>query len=133
MNGTADGRGAPPGIPESPVFSDIDGEDSLDEHGGDYTTRLEELMSDDEELQEDTATVGGEDEENEDEAFFYNGADSQPIGTYREQLRDVLGPDDEDDELEEREVGHSLVRAVEEKERYEAAMDDEARVRVFAR
>jgi len=50
-----------------------------------------------------------------DEAFIYDGADAQvSSASYREQLRDVLDEDGEDtdndnDELEEREVERSLV------------------------
>ena len=108
---------------ESPLLSDGEVDDVQDDdHPGDYSTRLGEVMSD----EEDFAT-GGVDDDNDDEAFFYNGVDAEPAGTYREQLRDVLGPDHEDEDTSEaQEVEHSLL--VHEKEMLEASMDDEARV-----
>lgn len=135
MNGTRHVQQASSSsIPESLTFSDIAGEDAVEEdHGGDYSTRFGELMSDDEEVQNDTGSVRGEDDEDEDEGFFYAGIDSQPSGTYREQLRDVLGPEGEDDEVDEQQVESSLIQTVQENEIYEAAMDDEARVRITTR
>lgn len=110
--------------PESPVFSDNEGEDVQDEdHLGDYSTRFDELMSDEDER----STHNAENEET-DEAFFYTGVDSEPSGTYREQLRDVLGLEHEEDSTSEQEVERSLIHDVSEKEDFEAAMDDEARV-----
>lgn len=129
MNGTQNEQHTlAPGRPESPVFSDIGGEDVQDdEHLGDYSTRLEELMSDDEDTANGSGHAGNDDED--DEAFFYSGVDSEPAGTYREQLRDVLGPEhDDDDASESPEAGHSLMQDVHEKEMFEASMDDEARV-----
>lgn len=130
MNGTRHGQQASSAsIPDSFTFSDDGGaEDALE---GDYSTRFEELMSDDEDENKNVPTRLSHNKEaaDEDEGFFYTGRDSQPSGTYREQLRDVLGADVEDDELEEQEVESSLVHSVHEKEIYESAMDDEARVR----
>lgn len=109
--------------PGSPVFSDTEVDDVQDDdHPGDYATRLGEVMSDEEDF-----AAGRGDEDNEEEAFFYSGVDAEPAGTYREQLRDVLGPDHEDEDTSEaQQVEHSL--PVHEKEILEASMDDEARV-----
>ena len=129
MNGTRHGQQpSTTSISDSLTLHDLSGEDTVDDHDeGDYSARLEELLKDDE--GEHKTTDGAEDED-EEEGFFYTGVDSQPSGTYREQLRDVLGPENEDDEQEEKEVENSLVRSVQDNEIYEAAMDDEARVRI---
>lgn len=108
------------------AFSDTDADDAPDAGLGDYSARLEELMSDGEEH-------GGEDgdedgEEEEEEGFIYSGVDSDPTGGYREQLRQVLGPDHEEDELEEDEVERSLVHEVAENEKFAATIEDEAGV-----
>ena len=130
MNGTQDphtylsvGRSA------SPVFSDMGAEEGPDDDQlGDYSTRLEELMSDDE--PSNGHAEENEDEDDEEEGFFYSGVDAEPSGTYREQLRDVLGPEHEDDDASEPpEAEHDVLREVQEKEMFEASMDDEARVR----
>lgn len=105
-------------------FSDTDGdEDTHEDHGGDYSTRLGELMSDEEE--------GSASSEDEDEGgFLYQGVDAEPAGGYREQLRDVLGAEHEGDELESITDRRSLLKAVEENERFAASMDDEAVVSI---
>lgn len=105
--------------------SDSDGEEvSQDDHsGGDYTTRLEELLSD-----ADNTSPSHTDNDEEEEGFFYTGVDAGPAPTYKEQLRDVLGPDHEEDEQDEVEVEHSLFREVAENEAFATAMDDEAPV-----
>lgn len=104
-------------------FSDSEADEVQDDHPGDYSTRLGEVMSDEEEL----SRGQGHEESDDDEGFFYNGVDSEPAGTYREQLRDVLGPEHEEDDVSDaQEVEHSLL--VHEKEMLEASMDDEARV-----
>ena len=116
------------GLPESPVFSDTEADGQDDDHFGDYSTRLEELMSDDEERPpgQDTA------EDDEDEGFVYNGVDAEPSGTYREHLRDVLGPDhDEDDVYAPPQAQPNVLHDVREKEIFEASMDDEARVSLY--
>lgn len=127
MNGVHQDTNAIPAGPSSPFdFSDdgADG-DSHDEHPGDYSTRFEELMSDAE-----NGTAGHED--SDEEGFLYTGVDADELqGGYREQLRDVLGPEHEDD-LEEVEVERSLVHDVEENEKFAASLDDEARVRCLA-
>ncbi|KAI0798471.1 Golgi CORVET complex core vacuolar protein 8-domain-containing protein [Irpex lacteus] len=108
MNGTRhEQQPSSASIPDSLTFSDFGGEDAVEDHdGGDYSTRLEELLSDDEGHEEED--VGEEEDEDEDEAVW----------TYREQLRDVLGPEHEDDEVDEQEVENSSCTP---------AMDDEAR------
>lgn len=61
---------------------------------------------------------------------MYSGVDADPTGGYRDQLRDVLGPDHEEDELEAEEVERSLVHEVEENEKFAATIEDEAGVSV---
>ena len=96
-------------------FSDSGDEKHVDTNGGDYSTRMSELFDDDD---DDTPTVSvphfdadddGEDED--EEAFVYDGADAQVTrSTYREQLRQVLDDDDEDEDgAEEHEVERSLL------------------------
>jgi len=75
---------------------------------GDYSTQMEELFDG-----EEDAGLGGEEhkpddedeEDDEEEGFFYTGVDA--VG-YKEQLRDVLGQD-EDGEDEINEVERSLL------------------------
>lgn len=75
------------------VFSEHD-EDEDDIHEGDYSTRMEELFDDENEGEE-----GGDDEDEDEEGFVYTGEDvDESTGDYRAQLRDVLGPDAEDEE-----------------------------------
>ncbi|KAK7687015.1 hypothetical protein QCA50_009514 [Cerrena zonata] len=69
-------------------------------------------------------------EDSDEEGFFYSGVDADNVqGGYKEQLRDVLGPDHEGDDTEdsEVEVERSLVHDVEENEKFAASLDDEAR------
>ncbi|CAL1707277.1 unnamed protein product [Somion occarium] len=125
MNGGQRAQTAPFNGPSSPPDFSDDGveDDSHEDHGGDYSTRFDELMSDAE-----NGTDEHNDDEDEEEAFFYNGVDADHVeGGYKEQLRDVLGPEHEDDELEEVEVERSLVHDVEENEKFAASLDDEAR------
>lgn len=85
--------------------SEGDDEDG-EEHTGDYSTRMEELFDDGEE-----GSLSAHEEEDNDEGFLYTGLDApgQPSG-YRDQLRDVLGHDlDEDEELDAHEVEQSLI------------------------
>ena len=107
-------------------LSDNEGDDSPEPGLGDYSARFEELISDG----EDGEGHGtDEDEDADEEAFVYSGVDSDPSGGYREQLRDVLGPDHEEDELEEeKEVERSLVHEVAENEKFAATIEDEAGV-----
>lgn len=113
-------------------FSDNEGEsdDAPDDAVGDYSTRFDELMSDGEEDGGRGHGEGADEDEDEDEGgFVYSGVDADPTGGYREQLRDVLGPDHEEDELEEeQEVERSLVHEVEENEKFAATIEDEAGV-----
>ena len=125
MNGTA--QRPEDSVAASPSsllnFSDTDGDDdSRDDHGGDYSTRLEELLSDEE------GEHAGSEEEEEEGGFVYEGVDAEPVGGYREQLRDVLGAEHEEDELESITDRRSLLKAVEENERFAASMEDEAAV-----
>ena len=97
-------------------LSDDDDEPDLS-HAGDYSSHMEELF--DEEAEE---SLRGDDPfEDEEEGFIYNGFDvvDAPTG-YQEQLRDVLGPDHNEDDGSESdvlEVENSLV--------YDQRMDDE--------
>lgn len=83
-------------------------------HAGDYSSHMEELF--------DEESLHGDDPfEEEEEGFTYNGVDvvDAPTG-YQEQLRDVLGPDHNEDDGSESdvlEVENSLV--------YDQHMDDE--------
>ena len=100
MNGTRTaGDSAHNGTGEEDfAFSDTDADDAPDVGLGDYSMRFEELMSDSE---EDGRHGGDEEDEDEEEGFIYNGVDSDPTSGYREQLRQVLGPDHEEEEAEE--------------------------------
>ncbi|KAF9241625.1 Golgi CORVET complex core vacuolar protein 8-domain-containing protein [Melanogaster broomeanus] len=86
----------------SPSISSHD-EDVDEDHQGDYSKRMEELFDGDEEH---------EAEGDEEEGFIYDGVDAEQItgNNYREQLRDVLGPDDTSDIFEEDDVEHSLIQ-----------------------
>lgn len=77
------------------------GDHAGEDHGGDYSARMEELFDGDEEEHRD-----------EEEEFLYDGVDAEQVtGTnYREQLRDVLGTDDTSDVFEEEEVERSLLK-----------------------
>lgn len=105
-------------------FSDNEEAEDSNDHGGDYSTRFEELMSDEE---HGSDHAGSDDDE---EGFVYNGVDAEQGGSYKDQLRDVLGPDHEEDGSEE-EVERSLMQEVEENERFAASLDDEALVRTY--
>jgi hypothetical protein len=100
------------------AFSDFgsDDEEHADSNGADYSTRMGELFDDEDETSAVSVPRLDPDEDGEnDEVFIYDGAHAQVSrASYREQLRDVLDEDgedanDDDDELEEREVEHSLV------------------------
>lgn len=90
--------------PSSPRLSSH-GERVDEDHGGGYSTRMEELFDGDEHEH------GGESGD-EEEDFVYDGVDAEQVtGTnYREHLLDVLGPDDSSDVFEEAEVEHSLLK-----------------------
>ncbi|OBZ70877.1 Vacuolar protein sorting-associated protein 8 [Grifola frondosa] len=121
MNGTE--QTAHDGLAEHLDFSDIEGDEAHDDHPGDYSTRFDELMSDGEDID---GHGEGHTEDDEEEGFLYTGVDSEPAGGYREQLRDVLGPDHEDDEVDERHPERSLVHEVAENEKFAALIEDEA-------
>ena len=87
-------------------FSDNEGTD--DEHTGDYSTRMEELLGEG----EDESDVQEDDEETDGGGgFLYTGVDAADISAgYRDRLRDVLGADaEQDDETEVHEVERSLL------------------------
>ncbi|THU95630.1 hypothetical protein K435DRAFT_723399 [Dendrothele bispora CBS 962.96] len=118
-----DGRGISP--PSSLGFSDNEDNDEheFDEHPGDYSTRMEELFEDEEDGP--NAHIDGDDSEDE-EGFIYTGADADvSITSYRDQLRDVLGPEHEeeaDSVVDAREVEKSLI--VEHEEGNESDSDE---------
>ncbi|KAI0744036.1 hypothetical protein C8Q80DRAFT_1184629 [Daedaleopsis nitida] len=136
MNGTHHvGGSARNGLGDEYHFSDNEDEsdDAPDDGLGDYSARFDELMSDGEEEEGrghgEGADEDDEDDEDDEGGFVYSGVDADPTGGYREQLRDVLGPDHEEDELEEeQEVERSLVHEVEENEKFAATIEDEAGV-----
>ena len=88
-----------------PQPEDDHGRDSkTDEQTHDYSTRMKELFADEEEHAEEQ-----HDSDNE-EGFFYAGADANVSVGYRDRLRDVLGADHEDeDDTEAHEVERSLI------------------------
>ncbi|OJT15290.1 Vacuolar protein sorting-associated protein 8 -like protein [Trametes pubescens] len=129
MNGTHDvddaGRN---GLSDELHFSDSESGDSPEvdaeaDGAGDYSTRFDELMSDGEDEEADP-----DEDDDEGGGFVYAGVDSDPTGGYRDQLRDVLGADHEEDEVEAEEVERSLVHEVEENEKFAATIADEAGV-----
>ncbi|KAI0075109.1 hypothetical protein K474DRAFT_1676591 [Panus rudis PR-1116 ss-1] len=126
MNGTTPASPLA-GLSSPPHFSDTDEDNaSHDDHPGDYSTRFDAIMGDDEgEDAGNTKALGHSDDE--EEGFFYTGVDAADSGGYKEQLRDVLGPDHTEDEQEEVEVERSLVHDVEENEKFAASIEDEAR------
>jgi len=100
-------------------LSDHDSEENEDDNAGDYSTRMGELFEedDDEEAHED------DDDDDDEEGFIYTGMDTDnSAGDYRSQLRDVLGPELEEDHTEELEVERSLI--LEENEKAEFGADD---------
>ncbi|KAG7098602.1 hypothetical protein E1B28_000526 [Marasmius oreades] len=77
-----------------------------DEETGDYSTRMKELFSDEEEHSEEVNDLDNE------EGFLYSGVDANVSVGYRDRLRDVLGPDHEDEEEDDtdaHEVERSLI------------------------
>jgi hypothetical protein len=84
--------------------SEVDDTDDF-AHEGDYSTRMEELFD------EGESDMPGDDEDDPEEAFVYTGIDAEEaLGGYRDQLRDVLEAEHEDDEVvEEIEVEISLL------------------------
>lgn len=97
------------GHARKPSFDSSDHDGEVDEedyhHGGDYSSRMEELFDD-----EDNSEAHEDDED--EEGFLYTGVDAnESSGDYRSQLRDILGPEheEEDEELEvERSLLHDL-------------------------
>ena len=89
---------------QSSTFSSND-EETDDDQGGDYSTRMEELLSDEDEN-------GDAEADENDGGFVYDGVDAEQVtgDNYRDQLREVLGPDDSYYESEEQEVERSLLQ-----------------------
>lgn len=66
-------------------------DDGAEDHVGDYSTRLDELMDDD---PADGSNKGGDSDE---EIFVYDGADATQDSTqYHDRLREVLGAEAEE-------------------------------------
>jgi vacuolar protein sorting-associated protein 8 len=73
-----------------------EGEEDDFDYQGDYSSRMDELLDDE-----------------DDEGFVYTGIDvQQPSGGYRDQLRDILGAEHEEDETDEHEVESSLLHDI---------------------
>ncbi|KAG6841894.1 hypothetical protein C0991_005624 [Blastosporella zonata] len=86
----------------SPGLSD-NVDSSTEDHPGDYSTRMEELFD-----EGDDGTAFADSEDEDDEGFLYTGVDAPDIPTgYTDQLRDVLGSELTDDELDTQEVERS--------------------------
>lgn len=85
-------------LEQSPTFSGNEEEVEDDQAGG-YSTRMEELLSDGDDEH-------GDAEADDDGGFVYDGVDADQVtgDNYRDQLRDVLGPENSYDESEEQEV-----------------------------
>jgi hypothetical protein len=94
------------GTMSSPIsldFSDHENDGDAQIQEGDYSSRMEELMGDD-----DDGTQPEHAESDDEEGFFYDGVDAENDGAgYRDRLKDVLGEDN--DELEIHEVETSLI------------------------
>lgn len=85
-------------------FSDSD-EEQVDNElplGGDYSSRMEEIM-DDEDDEEGTSFKLDSDDDDAEEGFLYTGVDSAPSTgqNYQDRLREVLGQDELTDEDED--------------------------------
>lgn len=92
--------------------------DQQDDHEGDYSTRMEELFEGDHDASfEHSGHFGLSDDEEANPGPDFGERTSMTKETYKNQLKDVLGSDQEedvgaeadDDELEEKEVEKSLV------------------------
>jgi hypothetical protein len=74
-----------------PVLSDKENtfrdDDNYEEQGGNYSSRMEEFLSD----EENDVGEYGDDGDDSDEVFVYTGVDAASSGNYGDQLRDVLG------------------------------------------
>lgn len=84
-------------------FSDQEDDEEIEqseEHTGDYSTRMEELLDDDE-----GSEGQGDGEDSDDGGFLYTGVDAETSG-YRDQLKDVLDSEagDDSDEMEAQDV-----------------------------
>ncbi|KAJ7132765.1 Golgi CORVET complex core vacuolar protein 8-domain-containing protein [Mycena crocata] len=84
-------------------------DDDDDLHAGDYSSRMEDLLGDDDDVNSEA-----NDDEDEDEAddggFLYTGEDAADTSAaYRDRLRDVLGSDHDPEEEDLHEVERSLI------------------------
>ncbi|KAG2074602.1 hypothetical protein BDR04DRAFT_149098 [Suillus decipiens] len=81
-------------------------EELEDDQAGDYSARMEELLSDGDDEHDDAET------DEDDGGFIYDGVDADLVtgDNYRDLLRDVLGPEDSYDESEEQEVVQALLQ-----------------------
>ncbi|KAG5342691.1 hypothetical protein C0989_010659 [Termitomyces sp. Mn162] len=81
----------------SPVLSDHASGSNTEVHSGDYSTRMDELFNDEYKTYGDA----GADDDDDDEGFVYTGVDAPDIPAgYTDQLREVLGSELTDDEMD---------------------------------
>src|ERR1700722_10955718 len=89
-------------------LSDNDDDDDDDDRyaqDGDYSSRIDEFLS------EGDVDEGDDDDDDDDTDFLYTGVDAQLSSeTYRDQLRDVLGPEHDENEGSEVEKSMSAER-----------------------
>ena len=77
---------------------------------GDYSAHMEELFEGEEDGSVNGHKHGSDDDEEEEEGFLYSGVDADASVGYKDQLRDVLGQDHEEDEDDDvLEVERSLI------------------------
>jgi hypothetical protein len=79
-------------LSDSEPGEDEDDDEEFEYPAADYSARMEELLSEPEDE---------EDEDDPDSEFVYTGVDAEvSSANYRDQLRDVLGPEHEDTDRE---------------------------------
>ncbi|KAJ8076521.1 hypothetical protein PM082_000944 [Marasmius tenuissimus] len=100
------------GLSESPSSSSPSLEDDDNhnmEDSGDYSTRMKELFDDEEHANGHNENKDS-DSDSDEEGFIYAGADADVSVGYKDRLRDVLGPDhEEEDDTDAHEVERSLI------------------------
>lgn len=81
---------------KNPIYGDgdsIPGDAPAGDDTADYSTRLGEILGDDDENDQGDTAAGSD---GEGESFFYAGADAPILrGSYDAQLKDVLGPEED--------------------------------------
>ncbi len=89
-----------PGFQYSALDAD-EQENGFQAQSDDYSSRLDEILGDEE---DELHTHDGESElmeDEDDEGFFYHGEDAARERSYKDHLRDVLGPDASVDDADE--------------------------------